>query len=180
MSIDAIIPSLPLAMADGLDLFFNVLCPCGLPVVLVLLGLTFGRLVESRHLVSIEQRRQALSGMLLTDNRRFELPDADPSAGAEIVFGECVIGSGYLKGLLASIKKIFGGELTSYHKLMTRARDEAQLRLLEEARVRGFDVVCNVRIEAVNMTMHNRGNNNPAVQATMLAIGTAYRRRPGS
>ena len=149
----------------------------GGPAVLVVVGLTFGRAVEKRHLARLEQRRRDLAGVLMTNDRRFALPEAQPSAGARLVFGEAVVSAGYLKGLLAAIKKIFGGELRGYRTLMFRAREEAQLRMLESARAAGFDTVCNVRLEAVNLTMGGRGNN-PAAYATILASGTAYRRAP--
>ena len=90
-----------------------------------------------------------------------------PRRHATLVLGQAVIASDYLKRFLARLRNIFGGEMRSYETLLTRARREAILRMLDRARTMGYDAVCNVRINTATI---GRG----MVEA--LASGTAYRR----
>ena len=78
----------------------------------------------------------------------------------------------YLKSLLAKIRKTLGGELGVYQKLLLRARREALVRLLEQARSQGYNAVCNVRLDAADVggTSGGRGTT----MAGIMATGTAY------
>ena len=89
-----------------------------------------------------------------------------------------VIAADYLKTFIAGIKKIFGGELRSYHRLMFRAREEAMVRMMEEARSLGYDAVCNVRIDSADIGGSNKGKPRAAMCAVLVS-GTAYRRIGG-
>ncbi len=137
-----------------------------------LLGLGFGATTERRHLSSLTRREEALADMLVTDLKRFP-GGADASAGVLMVTGEAAIATDYLKTFLADLRKLVGGELRSYQSLMLRARREAVLRMLEEARSQGYDAVCNVRLNTSNISGISR-KRPPVVE--MLATGTAYRR----
>lgn len=140
------------------------------PVFLILLALITGRLAEKKHFRSIERRERELSGMLVSDIKTF--PDGpDPRKGGDMVIGEVVIATDYLKSLLAGLRKIMGGELRSYLSLMTRARREAVLRMMEEARKKGYNAVCNMRIEFADIGgIVAKGTITVAV----IASGTAY------
>ena len=46
---------------------------------------------------------------------------------------------------MASLKKIFGGELKGYTELLSESRDEAMLRMQKQAQQLGANAVVNVR-----------------------------------
>ena len=83
--------------------------------------------------------------MLVTDLKTCP-GGADPQRGGELVQGQAVIATDYLKSFLATLRNIFGGEVKSYESLLQRARREAILRMMAEARRRGYNAVCNIRL----------------------------------
>ena len=142
--------------------------------VLLVIGWSAGTIAERRHKKSIGRRKAVYSDMAVTEIRTFPGP-ADPGVRAFLVVAEAVIATDYLKTFLARIRKLLGGEVRSYLGLLERARDEALLRIMEQAREQGCDAVCNVRLESADIAgMTKRG----AVTVGVIASGTAYRRRP--
>ena len=95
----------------------------------IVLSLTVGGLMQRRHLADIARRHAALADLAVSNDCRFRTPGTD----GRLVVGEAVISAGYLRSLLAKLKKLVGGELRSYHVIMFRAREEAVLRMLEQA-----------------------------------------------
>ncbi len=145
----------------------------GVPLSLILLGLVGGRHNERQHLRQLALRAHRLRHMLVTDLRT-PSADVDPAVAPALITGEVVIASDYLKTFLANLRGIFGGELTSYVSLVTRAREEARLRLLEQAQRQGYDAVCNLRLSAADIGGNTGRQGIPMV--AMLASGTGYRR----
>jgi len=86
-----------------------------------------------------------------------------------MVTAEVVIASDYFKMFLASLRKLIGGNLRSYETLMERARREAVLRLIEQARGHQFNALCCVRIESSNI------GKGVMPMVAVLASATAYR-----
>ncbi len=151
-----------------------VLIYVGPPGFFILLGLVVGTATERRHFRSLQRREAALSHVLVTDLRAYS-PDHDPGVEPCLVTGEAVIATDYLKTFLAGIRNMLGGEVRSYLTLVNRARREASLRMLESAHSKGFDAVCNVRLEPADI---GGGSGRKGVpMAAMVASGTAYRRR---
>ncbi len=143
----------------------------GVPLALVLLGLAAGRAAERRHLRSLERRERELSGMLLSNVKTFP-GGSDPQRQGALVMAEVVIATDYLKSLLAKIRKLLGGELKSYRSLMMRARREAMLRMMEQARRLGYNAICNVRLNPADIGgVVRRGG---AVTVAICVTGTAY------
>ena len=68
------------------------------------------------------------------------------------------------KDILAGFKNIFGGELTAYTELLSEAREEAVVRMVEHAREIGANAVINVRFSTSSVT---------AGAAELFAYGTA-------
>jgi len=149
----------------------NILTGIGLPVILILLGWFAGRAAERRHLNSLARRERQLRHILVTDIRSFPM-GADPDKTPALVMGQAVIAADYIKLLLAAIRKIFGGELHSYRSLMSRARREAILRMLEQAHSQGYNAVCNLRLNTADIGGMAIGRGLPIVET--LATGTAY------
>jgi len=148
----------------------NTLIGISVPVTLI-----FGQTVERRHFRSIALREKNLSHMVVTDVKTFP-GGADSSVPPILVIGEVFIATDYFKNMLAKIRNIFGGEVKSYQKLMIRARREAILRLLKEAHDKGYNAVCNLRLEFADVggtASQTRGRG--ATMAGILASGTAYR-----
>ncbi len=141
-------------------------------VFLLGLGWLAGRRNERRHLESLAGREQAMAGMLVTDLK--SMPGADPSGVAVLVIGEAVIATDYLKVVQARIRNLLGGQMRSYEVLMQRARREAMLRMLEDARRRGYNAVCNVRLETSDIGGSASGGRSGSTMVEAMAFGTAY------
>lgn len=152
------------------DLIFTA----GTFVFLIALGLFVGGATERRHLRALSQREAALAGIRISQLRSF--PDHAGELEPTLLCAEVVISSDYLKTFLGNLRKIFGGELRSFQTLMERARREVQLRLQEEAQRRGYNAICNLRLETVDLA--GRERKNALTLATLLASATAYQARP--
>ena len=70
------------------------------------------------------------------------------------------------RDITQSIRNITGGELKAYSELLTKARDEALERMVEDAEGLGADAVVNVRFETSEVTSGG---------AEVIAYGTAVR-----
>ncbi len=149
--------------------FLQVLIYVGTFVLLIGLGFFVGGARERSHYKRLAQRSENLREVVLTDIRT--LPPGFRARGAQLVMGEAVIASDYLKTFLLGIRNIFGGEATSVAKLVERAREEAKLRMLEEARALGSDLVINVRFETSSVAELNGGQGVPS--AEVFCYGTA-------
>lgn len=160
--------------AAGFEFLFTIVCTLAFPVLMVVFGLTAGIYFEKRHLRQIETRKSALAHVPLSDTKA--TPGIDTSVEVSLITSEAVYSAGYLKGLLASLKKIFGGELRSYRSLMFRTREEAILRLTEQAVALGYDAVCNLRIDTADIANAVYRQKNPATYVAIIASGTAYKR----
>lgn len=116
-----------------------------IPVGLIALGFVVGGARERRHLADLDRREAAASSMVLLDVKH--PPPGVHAAEAALVGGEVVIAADYFKSFAAWIRMIFGGEVKTYQTLLNRARREARLRMIEQARVLGSELVINVRFE---------------------------------
>ncbi len=150
-----------------------------LAIFAVLLGLGFsvGRWREYRHLRSLA-RREAESVDLRVLNLR-TVAEPGQVRQAALVIGEAVIATDYFKTFAAWLRGIFGGEIGAYNTLLTRARREALLRMIEQARRMGATEVWNVRFETSNI-LGGPGTRNAAVSVEVLAYGTAVVREGGA
>jgi uncharacterized protein YbjQ (UPF0145 family) len=143
-----------------LELILYVVLPLGLLVV----GATTGRISERRHLASLAQREPQVADIVLTDLGR--PPLGVTAVSGQLVVGQVVLGSDRGKQVVAQLRSLLGGEVRSFQKIMVRARREARVRMLEEARSAGADLVINVRYETSEVTN---------LAAEVLCYGTAIR-----
>lgn len=134
---------------------------------LLLLGYGFGRYNERRHYQSIIQRERELQDIPVIASR--ELP---PLGGARnrLVCGSVVISVDYFKRMLAALRNIFGGRMTSYETLLDRARREARLRMIEQARNMGAKMIFNIKLETSSLY---KGRRKSIGSVEVLAYGTA-------
>jgi uncharacterized protein YbjQ (UPF0145 family) len=150
----------------------DLLIALGVFLMLLVLGLLVGGYLERRHFASLDERESANGAFLVTQLRSYPGVVAGP-APPMMLCGEAVVSSDYLKTFLATVRKIFGGEMKSYQSLLIRARREALQRLVEDARARGYNAVCNVRYNSTDIGGGAKGRKK-AVMVTILACGTAY------
>lgn len=149
--------------------------------ILIIVLLSFGLLpiayaagshIERTHLAELEQREDALRHMLVTDLGSFP---QHSQRGAALVTGEVVLAADHFKVWLLSWRAMFGGEALSFRNLMSRARREATLRLMEDAHAQGYNAVCNLRFETSDIGGNVQYNGRPNRLVVILAVGTAYR-----
>lgn len=154
-------------MDDSIGLFIN------LGIVLFLLGLGWfvGHFRERRHLANLAKREARMSNMLVTQLKTF--PGAiDGRSAPRMFIGEAVIATDYFKSFLARLRNIFGGEVRSYQTLLTRARRESLVRIVEQARQHGYNAVCNVRFE--NADVGGNSTLRKTAMVCIIASATAY------
>lgn len=135
----------------------------------VAVGLIVGKITESRHLRSLTAREGQLNDVIRCNLRK--LPRGLKISDSFLVTGSVMIATDRFKTMAASLRNIFGGEIKSYNTLMNRARREATVRMLEEAKGRGAGLVWNIRFETATI----QGKRRPG-GVEVLAYGTAVKR----
>ena len=111
----------------------------------ILLGYLVGRGREARHLADLDRREAAAAGVTVVDVKQG--PQSVAGGGGRLVMGEVVIATDYFKTFMAMLRNLVGGEVKTYQTLLSRARREAKMRMIEEAQALGSDLVVNVRFE---------------------------------
>lgn len=139
-------------------------------MLLIVLGLVFGRIAENRHFKSIMQREAQTASVPVVSTRA--LPSSLRNARTELVSGSVVVSLDYFKKIAAALKAIFGGQLRSYETLLERARREAILRMKEAGIEAGGKIILNVRVETASI--YKFAENRYAVGSVeVVAYGTA-------
>lgn len=144
---------------------------------LLLLGYVVGGHNERKHFHSLEIRESQTAHLLTTQLRSFPLLVAGQSPPT-VLIGEAVISSDYMKTFLAFLRNIFGGEVKGFRSILERARREALVRLKEQAHQQGYNAVCNVRFETVDLAGRGAHSKNKIVLAAILVTATAYHTAP--
>ncbi|MFN3179619.1 MAG: YbjQ family protein [Thermus sp.] len=86
-----------------------------------------------------------------------------------VVKGSAVRAKHLGKDLLAGLRSLLGGEILEYTEMLKEARQEAERRMLEEAKRLGAHAVLGVRYATVSVFQG---------AAEILAYGTAVRLEP--
>ena len=142
----------------------------GVPLALLILGLVVGGAVEASHLRRLDRQEHALSQIVVSDLRW--LPPNWRASDGVLVTGEAVIATDYFKVFVANLRNLFGGRIRNYETLVARARREAIVRMLKQARAVGANVVWSVRIETATIQGKQQGKSGGV---EVLAYGTAMR-----
>lgn len=108
------------------------------------------------------------NGTELPMTSRETFPDHEIVDSLGLVRGNSVRARNIGRDITQALRNLVGGELKAYSTLMSRTRDQALDRMLEDAESRGADAVVNVRFE----TSQIAGSG-----AELLAYGTAVRLR---
>lgn len=143
-------------------------------VLLVLLVTYFiGSWIERRHYASILRREHVHRGFPVT-NFEFVPPNRRVDSSV-LVQGSVVISVDYFKRFVALLRGIVGGRLKTYEPLLDRARREAMLRMIEDARAQGCGAVTNVRLQTSRIANATRNQRERLAGVEMLAYGTGLK-----
>ncbi|MGE4647483.1 MAG: heavy metal-binding domain-containing protein [Arenicellales bacterium] len=138
-------------------------------IVLIGLGYVVGSIAEKRHYRSIISREAQLLHIPTVSVKNMIEGGVD-IIDARMVQGSVVISIDHFKRILASLRNIFGGNVTAYESLVDRARREAILRMKEKSP--NADIVLNTRIET--STIGRSANNRKSIGSIeAMAYGTA-------
>lgn len=134
----------------------------GFVVILMMVGLFFGKSREKKHYADLKAREKKLLHLPV----RAEVRTDQPYTEAMMVSGSVVIANDYFKATVASLKNIFGGRLSSYESLMDRARLEAMLRAKEKAAKWNAKEILHFRFEMAKLDK---------LGIEIFAVGTAVK-----
>jgi uncharacterized protein YbjQ (UPF0145 family) len=138
-------------------------------VVFLGLGFTAGTIIEHRHFRHLDAREAELKSIFFTNLRT--PPLHWKITQPQLVTGVAVISTDYFKTVAAALRGIFGGRVRSLETLVERARRQAIVRMLDEARAQGANAIWNVRLETT--TIGNSKGKPSAIE--VMAYGTALR-----
>lgn len=140
-------------------------------VPLFVFGVVIGRWVERSHFQSLEAHEQTRGDFMVTQLKSYP-GSVRGQVSPTLICAEVVIASDYLKNFFASWRNIFGGEVRSYSRMTDRAKREALRRLIDQARALGYNAICNVRVESVEIG--DRRKKGAQAMSSCLAYATAY------
>lgn len=138
-------------------------------LVLLVIGLVFGRMAESRHYQRIKEREELYKAIPILTSRLW--PEGRTVESSSLATGSVVIAVDYFKVFLSGWRMFFGGEMRSYSSLIDRARREAILRMRESAP--DADLFINLRFETSEISGKAKGSPN----VELFAYATALRFR---
>lgn len=94
-----------------------------------------------------------------------------------MVSGSVVISLDHFKRFLAGLRNVIGGRVASYESLLDRGRREAILRMKDEARVMGADIIINTRLVTSGIGLVTSKQSVGCFE--VLAFGTAVKLKKG-
>jgi len=153
---------------QNLELFINF----GVPLLILMLAYFIGTYLEKRHFQSIRERENDAKDFPVVS---FDtMPDDWKAGRSDLVTGSVVVSLDYFKRVIAGLRGLIGGRIKTYEPLLERARREAVLRMIEDARSQGYDAIFNVRLETSRLANAARDGKGTA-GVEMLAYGTAVK-----
>ena len=144
----------------------------GIPILILMLAYFIGNFIEKKHFKSIREREaESKAFPVVTFDT---MPDDWRVNRSDMVSGSIVVSLDYFKRVIASLRSLIGGRIKTYEPLLDRARREAVLRMIEDAKSQGYDAVFNVRLETSRLA-NARGDGKGIAGVEMLAFGTAVK-----
>jgi uncharacterized protein YbjQ (UPF0145 family) len=131
-----------------------------------------GKYIENRHYDSIEEREEEMKNILIFNEKR--APSELVRGKFHLVSGSVVISGSRFKQIMTHLKSIFGGRLGSLETVMDMGRREAILRMKEEAKIVGANIIFNVRFETT--TLSERVGKQGVFCAEFFVYGTAWKK----
>lgn len=151
----------------GFGNFWDVLVANGLQVVGVgLAGWLIATWFERRHLKSMSLRETSLQKISINNLKHAPACEAE---ACTLLIGSVVVAHDYFRTLIIIFRRLVGGNISPYERLVQRGRREALIRLKEEADSRGIDKIINVRFTTSSIS----GRFLHAVE--MVAYGTGVK-----
>jgi len=141
----------------------------GIPAVLIFGAYFIGSLIERRHFLRIVKKENELRDILAFAIRR--VPKDLALSEPKLVYGSAVISVDYFKKFAAGLRGIIGGRIGTYESLFERARREAIVRMKDDAKRHGGNIVLNVKLESARIYA---GGGRATVSVEAMAYGTAY------
>ena len=138
-------------------------------IVLIFIGFFAGRYLEKKHFISIKEREKKLIH-IPTTNFKKPIETEKEVLTSNLAIGSVVVSTDYFKTILANLKNIFGGNISSYETLIDRGRREAILRMKEQ--FPDSDSFINLRIESSSIS---KGRKQATVTVEILATATALK-----
>jgi uncharacterized protein YbjQ (UPF0145 family) len=145
----------------------------GLVLGTLLVTYAIGTWLERRHYQSIIEREHSYRSFPVTNLKT--VPDGWRVESVLLAQGSVVISVDYFKRFVAALRGIVGGRIKTYEPLLDRARREAMLRMIEDARASGCDAVINVRLATSRIANAPRGKRERTAGVEMLAYGTGLK-----
>lgn len=158
-------------MSNAIQIILNF----GIPLTLLIVAYITGTILEKRHFASIRKRESSIREFPVLTTEK--LPPDWQASDVQLFVGSVVVSLDYFKRIIAGLRSLVGGRIKTYEPLLDRARREALLRLIEQAKRNGFDAVINVRLETSRMA-NTAGGREGTAGIEMLAFGTALRLAP--
>jgi len=144
----------------------------GMPLLILMTAYFIGTHLEKKHFQSIRKREDDVRGFPVVS---FDtMPDDWTASRSDIVSGSVVVSLDYFKRVIAGLRGLIGGRIKTYEPLLDRARREAVLRMIDDARSQGYDAIFNVRLETSRLANAGRDGKGTA-GVEMLAYGTAVK-----
>lgn len=137
-------------------------------IILIVVGYFVGKRNEAKHYRSILKREKKYR-MLPTLVVKNPMPQEGNVVKMELVSGCVVISVDYFKRLVAGLRNIVGGNVSTYETLVDRARREAILRLKEQCP--NASQIINLRIET--SSIYKTSGRGSVGSVEVLAYGTA-------
>lgn len=161
-------------MDPGTIQSLNLILSYGFPLFLLIAAYFIGAFIESRHFRRIRKREEEHRAYPVVS---FDtMPEDWNAASGRLVSGSIVVSLDYFKRVIAGLRAIVGGRVKTYEPLLERARREALLRMIEEARRDGYDGIFNVRLETSRLA-NSRGEGKGTAGVEILAFGTGVKFR---
>ncbi|MDM8514902.1 heavy metal-binding domain-containing protein [Desulfobacterales bacterium HSG16] len=150
-----------------MEYYADIIINFGLPVGFIILAMITGSILENRHFKNIEKREADQHRISILTTREYPKENI---AETRMVSGSVVVSVDYFKRFLASLRNIFGGEVSSYCSLLDRGRREAILRMKEQWS--DADLIVHLRVETSSIS---KGNKKSIGSTEVLAYGTGIR-----
>lgn len=140
----------------------------------IFFGVVFviGTQIERNHYKAVKEKEKSFANLPAVSSKK--VADLDKVVDSRLVSGCIVISNDAFKKMVAQIYNIFGGRISVYETLFDRARREAIIRMKEQARIFGADMVVNTRFETSRLGAVNSGNKGMGI-FEILAYGTAVK-----
>jgi len=120
-------------------------------IILIFLGLFFGRRAEKNHYASIEKREREYKNIIILSDT--DLKNIKNEAQQwELIHEGTVVAIDAFKKLMASFVNLFWWRMKAYESLVDRARREAVLKVKHKAHSLWHNAVINLRIETSSIS----------------------------